>query len=81
MDLNIALRKLGYVPVAVIDNVEDAVPLAEALIAGGIGSIEVTLRTGAGLASIKAIAKSGLPILVGVGTVTLANQEIGRAHV
>ena len=74
MDLNLTLRKLGYVPVAVIDNVDDAVPLAEALIAGGISSIEVTLRTGAGLASIKAIARSGLPILVGVGTVTLADQ-------
>ena len=74
MDLNLTLRKLGYVPVAVIDNADDAVPLAEALLAGGIGSIEVTLRTGAGLASIKAIAKSGLPILVGVGTVTLADQ-------
>ena len=64
MDLNLTLRKLGYVPVAVIDNVDDAVPLAEALIAGGISSIEVTLRTGAGLASIKAIAKSGLPMLL-----------------
>ena len=74
MDLNLTLRKLGYVPVAVIDHVEDAVPLAEALIEGGVNSIEVTLRTGAGLASIKAIAKSGLPILVGVGTVTLADQ-------
>ena len=74
MDLNVTLRKLGYMPVAVIDHVEDAVPLAEALIAGGVYGIEVTLRTGAGLASIKAIAQSGLPILVGVGTVTLAEQ-------
>ncbi|MEO7253304.1 MAG: bifunctional 4-hydroxy-2-oxoglutarate aldolase/2-dehydro-3-deoxy-phosphogluconate aldolase [Casimicrobium sp.] len=74
MDLNLTLRKLGYVPVAIIDDVNNAVPLAEALIAGGIGSIEVTLRTGAGLASINAIVKSGLPILVGVGTVTLAEQ-------
>ena len=58
MDLNLTLRKLGYVPVAVIDHVDDAVPLAEALIAGGVNSIEVTLRTGAGLASIKADRKS-----------------------
>ncbi len=76
MDLNLTLRKLGYVPVAVIDNAADAVPLAQALIAGGVNSIEVTLRTGAGLASINAIAKSGLPILVGVGTVTLADQVL-----
>ena len=74
MDLNLTLRKLGYVPVAVIDDVNNAIPLAEALIAGGVNSIEVTLRTGAGLASITAIVKSGLPILVGVGTVTLADQ-------
>lgn len=74
MDLNLTLRKLGYVPVAIIDDVDNAVPLAEAFLAGGIGSIEVTLRTGAGLASIKAIVKSGLPIMVGVGTVTLAEQ-------
>lgn len=74
MDLNLTLRKLGYVPVAIIDDADDAIPLAEALLAGGVHSIEVTLRTGAGLASIKAIAKSGLPILVGVGTVTLADQ-------
>ena len=44
MDLNLTLRKLGYVPVAVIDHLDDAVPLAEALIAGGVNSIEVTLR-------------------------------------
>ena len=74
MDLNAVLRKLGYVPVIEIDDAANALPLSEALIAGGIGCIEVTLRTDAAMASIKAVAKSGLPMVVGVGTVTRANQ-------
>lgn len=74
MDLNATLRKLAYVPVIEIDDAANALPLAEALIAGGVGCIEVTLRTGAGLASIRAIAKAGLPMMVGVGTVTRVEQ-------
>ena len=74
MDLNATLRRLSYVPVIEIDDAANAVPLAEALLAGGIGCIEVTLRTEAGLAAIRAVAKSGLPMVTGVGTVTRANQ-------
>ena len=74
MDLNTSLRKLGYVPVIEIDDPANALPLAEALIAGGIGCIEVTLRTDAALASIKSIAKSSLSMSVGVGTLTRADQ-------
>ncbi|MBL8311298.1 MAG: bifunctional 4-hydroxy-2-oxoglutarate aldolase/2-dehydro-3-deoxy-phosphogluconate aldolase [Burkholderiales bacterium] len=74
MDLNHTLRRLGYVPVIEIDDADNAVPLAEALLAGGVGCIEVTLRTTAGLPSITAIVKSGLPMVTGVGTVTHADQ-------
>ena len=74
MDLNATLRRLSYVPVIEIDVAANAVPLAEALLAGGIGCIEVTLRTEAGLAAIAAVVKSGLPMVTGVGTVTRANQ-------
>lgn len=74
MDLNHTLRRLGYVPVIEINHTDDAVPLAEALLAGGIGCIEVTLRTPAGLPSIAAIVKSGVPMVAGVGTVTHADQ-------
>ncbi len=74
MDLKTTLRKLTYVPVIEIDDAANALPLAEALISGGIGCIEVTLRTDAAQASIKVIAKSGLPLMVGVGTVTRAEQ-------
>ena len=74
MDLNATLRKLSYVPVIEIDDANNAVPLAQALIAGGIGCIEVTLRTAAGLPSINAIAKAALPMMLGAGTVTRADQ-------
>ena len=76
MDLNATLHKLSYVPVIEIDDAANAVPLTEALLAGGIGCIEVTLRTEAGLAAIRAVAKSGLPMLTGVGTVTRADQVL-----
>ena len=74
MDLNAVLRKLGYVPVIEIDDAANALPLSEALISGGIGCIEIMLRTDAAMASIKAVAKSGLPMVVGVGSVTRADQ-------
>ncbi|NGO79252.1 bifunctional 4-hydroxy-2-oxoglutarate aldolase/2-dehydro-3-deoxy-phosphogluconate aldolase [Streptomyces sp. YC504] len=60
------------VPVVVIDEVADAVPLAEALVAGGLPAIEVTLRTPAALDAIRAIA-AGVPgAVVGAGTVISA---------
>jgi 2-dehydro-3-deoxyphosphogluconate aldolase / (4S)-4-hydroxy-2-oxoglutarate aldolase len=68
------LRKLRYVPVIELDDVANAVPLAEALAAGGVGAIEVTLRTDAGLHGIARIAKANIPILCGAGTVINAKQ-------
>jgi 2-dehydro-3-deoxyphosphogluconate aldolase / (4S)-4-hydroxy-2-oxoglutarate aldolase len=58
------------VPVLVIDNLDDAVPLAAALVAGGLPVLEITLRTGVALAAIEAIAASVPEAMVGVGTVT-----------
>ena len=60
------------VPVIALERVEDALPLAEALYAGGISVMEITLRTDAGLPSIEAIAKSMPEISVGAGTVVNA---------
>lgn len=57
-------------PVVVLDDVEDAVPTARALLAGGIGVIELTLRTPAALASIERIAAEVPEIVIGAGTVT-----------
>jgi 2-dehydro-3-deoxyphosphogluconate aldolase/(4S)-4-hydroxy-2-oxoglutarate aldolase len=58
------------VPVLVIKNVEHAVPLAKALIAGGIRVLEVTLRTDAALEVIAKIAKEVPEAIIGAGTVT-----------
>ncbi len=72
--LTATLRKLRYVPVIELDNAANAVPLAEALVAGGIGAIEVTLRTKAGLEGIAQIVRGKVPILCGAGTVINTNQ-------
>jgi 2-dehydro-3-deoxyphosphogluconate aldolase/(4S)-4-hydroxy-2-oxoglutarate aldolase len=66
------------VPVVVIDDVEDAVPLAEALVRGGLPLIEVTLRTAAAAAAIERIAAEVPDAIVGAGTVT-TNRQISEA--
>ncbi len=62
------------VPVVVIDNVDDAVPLAKSLLASGLDAIEVTLRTDAGLEAIERIATEVPGMLVGAGSVRRAAQ-------
>ena len=65
-----SILALGPVmPVIVIDNADDAVPLAQALIAGGIHAIEVTLRTPAALDAMAAIAHDVPDMVIGAGTV------------
>ena len=56
------------IPVIVIDNVEEAVPMAEALLEGGIRVLEVTLRSNCALQAIEAIAKNVPEAIVGAGT-------------
>jgi 2-dehydro-3-deoxyphosphogluconate aldolase / (4S)-4-hydroxy-2-oxoglutarate aldolase len=73
-DLAALFRPLRYVPVIELDHADNAIPLAEALIAGGIGAIEVTLRTPAALGGISRLRKANLPILVGAGTVVRAEH-------
>jgi len=66
--------KARILPVVVIDDAADAVPLARALHAGGLPMIEITLRTPAALQAIAAI-RSALPgMIVGAGTVTGAGD-------
>lgn len=60
------------IPVIVLDRLADAVPLAEALLAGGVQVLEVTLRTAAALGGIEAIARALPQALVGAGTVRSA---------
>ncbi|MWA10813.1 bifunctional 4-hydroxy-2-oxoglutarate aldolase/2-dehydro-3-deoxy-phosphogluconate aldolase [Streptomyces sp. BA2] len=57
------------VPVVVVEDLADAVPLARALVAGGLPAIEVTLRTPAALDAIRAIADQVPDAVVGAGTV------------
>lgn len=74
MNIRDIMRASPVMPVIVIDRVEDAVPLARALVDGGIRVLEVTLRTAAALESIKAIAAAVPDAIVGVGTVTRPEQ-------
>jgi 2-dehydro-3-deoxyphosphogluconate aldolase/(4S)-4-hydroxy-2-oxoglutarate aldolase len=62
------------IPVVVIEDVADAVPLAEALVRGGLPAIEVTLRTAAAAAAIERIAAEVEGAVVGAGTVTTSRQ-------
>ncbi|MGW7354003.1 bifunctional 4-hydroxy-2-oxoglutarate aldolase/2-dehydro-3-deoxy-phosphogluconate aldolase [Streptomyces sp. Z26] len=62
------------IPVVVLDDAADAVPLARALVAGGLPAIEVTLRTEAALDSIRAINEEVPDALVGAGTVRAPEQ-------
>lgn len=64
----------AVIPVLVIDQLEHAVPLAKALVAGGIRVLEVTLRTAHGLSAISAIAAQVPDAIVGVGTLTRAQE-------
>ena len=64
------LAKEGpVIPVIVINRVEDAVPMAEALLEGGVKVLEVTLRTSCALAGMEAIAKAVPEAILGSGTV------------
>ncbi|GAA0866978.1 bifunctional 4-hydroxy-2-oxoglutarate aldolase/2-dehydro-3-deoxy-phosphogluconate aldolase [Sphingopyxis soli] len=62
------MRLAPVIPVIVIDRVEDAVPMAEALVAGGLPVLEVTLRTPAALDALTAM-KAVKGAVVGAGTV------------
>lgn len=64
------MRTSPVIPVIAIDNIDHAVPLAKALVAGGIRVLEVTLRTTHGLPAIRAMAEQVPDAIVGVGTLT-----------
>ena len=68
----------GIVPVVVLNNAADAMPLAESLIKGGLPCAEVTFRTDAAEESIRTIAKNFPDMLVGAGTV-LSVEQVKRA--
>ena len=64
------MRTGPVIPVIVVEKVEHAVPLARALVAGGVRVLELTLRTPVALQAIEAIAREVEGAIVGVGTIT-----------
>ncbi len=68
------LQRAPVVPVIVVDELQHAVPLAEALCAGGLTVLEVTLRTPVALDAIRAMRRAVPDAIVGVGTITRAEH-------
>ena len=69
------------IPVVIIESIDDAIPLADALIEGGIGTIEITLRSAVALNAIALISKERPNLTIGAGTVLtpLQMQEVQEA--
>ena len=72
------IKKIGIVPVVVLDDAKDAEPLAKALCEGGLPCAEVTFRTEAAEESIHIISEKYPEMLVGAGTV-LTTEQVDRA--
>lgn len=74
------IAKLGIVPVVTIEKTEAAIPLADALLDGGLPVVEITFRTAAAAEVIRKIAKERPKLMAGAGTVlTTANLEAAKA--
>ena len=67
-------QKLGVIPVVVLEDAKDALPLAEALVKGGLPCAEVTFRTEAAAESIRLMSEKYPEMLVGAGTVLTTEQ-------
>lgn len=74
-----AALRARILPVLVVDDPDRAVPLADALLQGGIGAAEITLRTPAALEAIRRIS-ANRDVVVGAGTVINADQVEAAAH-
>ena len=72
------LQLAPVIPVVTIEDAAHAVPLARTLLAGGIRTIEITLRTPVALDAIRAVASEAPEMIVGAGTV-LSEQDLGSA--
>lgn len=68
------LKSVPVIPVLTVHGPEDAVPLARALVAGGLSVLEVTLRTEGALKAIEAMAREVAGAVIGAGTVLTASQ-------
>ena len=74
MQVNDILTQSPVIPVIVIEQLEHAVPLAQALVDGGLPVLEVTLRSNVAMQAIHEISKAVSGAIVGVGTVTQPEQ-------
>lgn len=72
------IEKCGIIAVLVVDRVEDAVPLARALLAGGVDVMELTLRTPAAMDALRVIRDAVPEMVAGVGTI-LAPEQVMEA--
>ena len=70
------LEGFPIIPVVVIDDAEKGVPLAEALLAGGIGTVEIAFRTEAAVKACALIRKNLPEMLVGAGTIVTESQAL-----
>ena len=68
------LARSVVVPVVVLEKVEDAIPLANAMAAGGVDTMEITFRTACAPECIKAVADNCPDVLVGAGTIVNLDQ-------
>ena len=68
------LSRSVVVPVVVLDRVEDAIPTAKALAAGGVDTMEITFRTACAPEAIRAVAENCPDVLVGAGTIINLQQ-------
>ncbi len=73
-DIYTKIYETGIIPVIKIENAADAVPLAKALIDGGLPAAEITFRTAAAADAIKAVSEAFPDMLVGAGTVLTPEQ-------
>jgi len=74
------IAQLGVIPVIAIEKAEAAIPLADALLQGGLPVVEITFRTAAAAEVIRKIAQERPQLVVGAGTVlTTANLEAAKA--
>lgn len=72
------IETFGVIAVLVVDRAEDAAPLARALLAGGVGVMELTLRTPAALDALRSIRSEVPEMIAGVGTI-LTPAQVGEA--
>jgi 2-dehydro-3-deoxyphosphogluconate aldolase / (4S)-4-hydroxy-2-oxoglutarate aldolase len=70
----ILFKQSVVIPVIVVDNLDDVVPMAKAIVSGGIQVLEVTLRTPLALDAIRLLCQQVPQAIVGAGTVTTAEQ-------